>query len=367
MTVRIIHVFTSLDFGGVETHALTIARNAHFSNNEIYFCALGSGGAVSDELEKIGFPVYCLNCSGKIPDVKSIYNLLGLLVRIKPRVIHCHGSEANFHGLISAWLCRVPVRVGEEIGIPRHSRLAKLVFKMVYAFSHRVIGISDAVKDWLVNSSEVSARKAVRIYNPVELTITEDLSCGRREDGVFKIGFVGRLEEVKNPLSLIRAVALLKEKNVPVKLFVVGDGSQMKSCVSLCSDLSLKSDVELVGFSNNPGFYVAQCDIYVQPSLSEGFGIALVEAMGHGVPVLATKVGGAPEIIDHGRTGWLIEKNDPVSLCGSLYQIWNHRQNLADIGECAKDSVRGRFEPKNYMAALDNLYRDLAKSGSGNG
>ncbi|WP_348678601.1 glycosyltransferase [Alcanivorax profundi] len=367
MTVRVIHIFTSLDFGGVETHALTVARNAHCSNNEIYFCALGSGGAVSNELEKLGFPVYCLNCSGKIPDIEVIYNLLGLLARIKPGVVHCHGSEANFHGLISAWLCRVPVRIGEEIGIPRHSRLAKLVFKMVYVFSHRVIGISDAVRDWLVNSSEVPARKAVKIYNPVELIFTERLSSERREYDVFKVGYVGRLEEVKNPLALIRSVALLKEKNVPVKLFVVGDGSQMESCIALCSDLSLIDEVELVGYSNNPRSYVSQCDIYVQPSLSEGFGIALVEAMGCGVPVLATKVGGAPEIIDHGKTGWLVDYSDPVSLCDSLYQIWNQRENLTEIGECAKESVRGRFEPENYMVELDNLYSGLAKSGSGNG
>lgn len=367
MTVRIIHVFTSLDFGGVETHALTIARNAHFSKNEIYFCALGSGGAVSEELEKIGFPVYCLNCSSKIPDIKSIYKLLGLLVRIRAKVIHCHGSEANFHGLISAWLCRVPVRIGEEIGVPRHSRLARLVFKMVYLFSHRVIGISDAVKDWLVESSEVPARKAVRIYNPVDLSFTQSLSSGGQEDGFFKIGYVGRLEEVKNPLALIRAVDLLKERNVPVKLFVVGDGSQMMSCMSLCSELSLSDEVELVGYSNNPGSYVSQCDIYVQPSLSEGFGIALVEAMGCGVPVLATKVGGAPEIIDHGKTGWLIDKSDPVSLFDALYQIWSQRENLAKIGECAKESVRGRFEPGNYIVALDNLYNSLAKNGSVNG
>ena len=108
--------------------------------------------------------------------------------------------------------------------------------------------------------------------------------------------------------------------------------------------------------------YVSRCDLYVQPSLSEGFGLALVEAMGCGVPVLATAVGGAPEIITHNVTGWLVEDSSPSSLANAIYNIWINREGLAEVGKKGFESVKNRFEPQKYISELDSLYFSILNS-----
>jgi glycosyltransferase involved in cell wall biosynthesis len=170
---------------------------------------------------------------------------------------------------------------------------------------------------------------------------------------------VGRLEPVKNPLALVEAVARLRDENVPVELWIVGDGSQRAELEKRIEKHALQKNARLFGYRKNPIDYVSQCDLYVQPSLSEGFGIALVEAMGCGVPVLATSVGGAPEIITHGETGWLIDQPDASGLYKALIKIWRQRQNLPAIGVAGRLAVQGRFEPTAYIEELDFLYSSL--------
>ena len=348
------HIVTSFDFGGVERHLQVVGRNASYSRWKHFFCAIGQGGAVADTLQSMGSPVVCLNKSTRIPSIGTIWTLYRLFRRNRPTVVHTHGAEANFHGLVAAWLAGVPVRIGEEIGIPSHSQLARHVFRLIYRFAHRVIGISGAVTVWLVESDEVPASKAVRIYNPVEFS-----SCDLRApdpEQVFRIGFVGRLEPVKNPLALVGAVANLRDEGIPVELWIVGDGSQRQEIEEQIDQYGVRQLVRLWGYRNNPFDYVCQCNLYVQPSLSEGFGIALVEAMGCEIPVLATSVGGAPEIITHGETGWLVDCSDAGALSRVLKDVWEQRADFPAIGEAGRDAVQGRFEPSVYMGQLDSLY-----------
>ena len=201
------------------------------------------------------------------------------------------------------------------------------------------------------------ASKAVRIYNPVELAIPST----RQSDStrVFRLGFVGRLEPVKNPLALIDAVSALRELGVPAELWIVGDGSQRADIERRIQELELAGHVRCWGYSDTPLELVLQCDLYVQPSLSEGFGIALVEAMSCGVPVLATSVGGAPEIIQQGKTGWLIDHSDAESLTEKIRAIWRQRDLLPLVGDAGRTAVQGRFDPAVYVRRLEALYDDF--------
>jgi len=165
----VIHLITTLDFGGVEKHMEVIASSLDKSSFEHIFVAIGAGGATEERLKALGARVYCLNLPTRIPSISSISALFSFFREHKPWVVHAHGAEANFHGLIAAWLARVPVRIGEEIGIPSHGLKAKFIFRHVYGISHRVVGISRSVTNWLVDSGEVPSSKATLIYNPVVL------------------------------------------------------------------------------------------------------------------------------------------------------------------------------------------------------
>ncbi|WP_353221936.1 glycosyltransferase [Salinisphaera sp. C84B14] len=355
----VIHVLTSLHFGGVEKHMEILARSAFLSVYDHRFCAIGEGGHVAANLASIPVRVTCLGLSCKIPNPRALYQLWRMFKREGPLIVHTHGAEANFHALIAAWFAKVPVRVGEEIGIPRHGRRARWVFKQVFRCAHRVVGISNAVVNWLVVHDEVPSEKAVRIYNPVEFPPHMPGQSNHR-DGRFRLGYVGRLESVKNPEALIRATGILRDRGIPAEAWLVGDGSLASSLTELANDLEIAEHIHFLGYQESPFAKISMCHLYVQPSISEGFGLALVEAMGCAVPVLATSVGGAPEIITHDRTGWLIEKTDASAVAAELQRIWANRAVLPDIGQAGRDAVLSRFLPENYVRDLDHFYSALS-------
>lgn len=358
---KVMHIVTSLDFGGVQKHMENIASAYNESNFKHSFIAIGLGGSSEVKLRELGFEVICLGQQAKIPSYSAVLSLFKLFKREGVTVVHTHGAEANFHGLIAAWLAGVPVRIGEEIGIPKHGLKAKLMFKLAYFFSSKVVGISSAVTSWLLESGEVPAHKAIKIYNPVVIPsprIKDDISTGR-----FRIGFVGRLEPVKNPLALVEALALVVKQGVDAELSIVGDGSQKQLLIDRAAELQISDRVIVHGFQDKPDQYVRRCHVYVQPSISEGFGLALVEAMGCAVPVIATAVGGAPEIIDDGYTGWLINKTDAATIASKLIEVLAMpEEQLFDVGLQGYQSVETRFEPAAYMLELESLYtRELQK------
>jgi len=138
----------------------------------------------------------------------------------------------------------------------------------------------------------------------------------------------------------------------------VGDGSLRQELERKIERHGLGRHVRLWGYQSKPEDFLFQCDIYVQPSVSEGFGLALVEAMGCGLPVIATAVGGAPEIIHHGKTGWLLPVATAESIEASLIEALQLGSDKLEVmGRDARESVVGRFEPARYVAEIEDIYR----------
>jgi len=355
----VLHLTASLNFGGVEKHFEIIARHSNSAQHQPIFCAIAQGGATERLLLDLGHEVVCLGADAKIPNLKAIYKLTRFFLRTRPLIVHTHGAEANFHGILAAWIARVPVRIAEEIGIPTHSSLAKLVFATIYKSANRVIGISDAVVNWLSSSGEVNIGKAVRLYNPVILP-HQKKSVFPKHNNIFRIGFVGRLEPVKNPMVLLDVVNHLNKANFPVELWIVGEGSLRSALERQVDKYMLKEQVILFGYKVDPYQFIQDCDIYIQPSISEGFGLAVVEAMGCGIPVIATAVGGIPEIIQHEVTGWIVPESDLFSIMNAVNcAISNGPEKLISMGISARKAVECRFSPENYIAQLEEIYQGV--------
>lgn len=357
----VVHLVTSLDFGGVEKHVEIIAKHTKDMQYPPIFCAIAGGGVTEKLLRDLGVAVVCLGLKPRTPNIKAVYKLTKFFLKTRPLIVHTHGAEANFHGLLAAMIARVPVRVGEEIGIPSHSCLAKLVFAQVYKAAHRVIGISDSVTNWLVDSGEVNSNRAVRLYNPVLLP-TQKLELSKNRS-IFRMGFVGRLEPVKNPMVLLEVLKRMNEANVFVELRIVGDGSLRRALEDKVDEYKLRSQVTFFGYQDDPYQFIRDCDLYLQPSISEGFGLAVVEAMGCGIPVIATAVGGVPEIIQDGITGWIVATSDAALLAEAVMKALKLEPNLLfEIGKSARKSIESRFEPKQYITEVEKMYQSVLSS-----
>lgn len=357
----VVHLATSLDFGGVETHLATIAGTRASARFEPVFCAIAGGGAAARAMTVDGARVTCLHAPAGIPSLRAIVAIWRLLRALRPQVLHAHGAEANFHGLLAAALAGTPVRIGEEIGMPAHGRLARLAFRFCYRFAHAVVGVSEGVTRWLVDSGEVPAGKAVTLLNPVRLPAVRDASPPPRP---LRFCHVGRLEPVKNLEALLDAFAMLVRPGVDAELWLVGDGSLRGTLEASAHAQGVAGQVRFLGFHDAPDALLRDCHVAIQSSLSEGFGLSMVEAMGCGLPVLSTRVGAAMQVIGDGRTGWLVDGFDAAALLAGLRRAAATDPGTLDaMGREARATVHGMFTPADYLDRLEQLYLRLGATG----
>ncbi len=333
---------------------MLIAENAAKARYSHMFCAIQRGGSASDALQGMGAPTFILGAEPLIPSWSALRMLSSLIRQLRPHVLHLHGAEANFHGVLAGRLAQVAVVLAEEIGLPQHSPWARRAFRQIYRRCDRVVAISEAVKNSLIETGEAVPEHVEVIYNPVAVQPERPFP---KRDGALQLGFVGRLEPVKNPMAAVEAMALLRDRGIDSLLRVVGDGSEGPRLKQRISELGLQDRIELMGFRPRPFEVLDDCHLYLQPSLSEGFGLAICEAMTAGLPVIASGVGGAQEIVENGVTGWLLPSPEPGPLADLIEEAWrNDETKLSTIAQRARASVIARFAPVIYLQNCEALY-----------
>ncbi len=322
--------------------------------NDYIFAAIGHGGFAQETIMKNGFPVVIFNQNPSVSNFQNIWKLYKWLKKEKPDVVHTAAAEANFHGILAAKLAGVPRIVAEEIGFPNHSVKAKLSFRFIYTLADKVICVSESVKNFLVSIKEIKPTDGVVVYNPV----SPAKKIHKLQSAKFTIVSVGRLEKVKNQELLLRTFAQLDRQDC--ELYLVGDGRERKYLENIITELNLKSKVFITGFTPEPEKYLAKADLFVLPSLSEGFGIAAVEAIQYGVPCLCSKVGGLSEIIEEGVSGWLFDPNDRQDFLKQLNKILSLSPDERNaIGEVSKVRILNKFSSEKYVENLENVYESL--------
>lgn len=358
--MKILRIVPFLDFGGVERRVKLTAFGFHdVQDVDLIVLVMGHGGTVADEMERSGIKSLILNYSVRIPNVKLIYRLYRTFKELRPDVVHCSGAEANFHGLIAAKMAGVRLKIGEEIGFPNHGLIWRFVFKIVYALADRVIGISQAVADRLVTLGEVPPAKMRVVYNPVEFPsrLSNLVLNPRSEQFVFIT--VCRLVPVKNLKNLVRAFQQLALQIGAgrLKLHIVGDGPEKADLIHLCEDLNLSGSVRFLGYQNDVASFLQEADAFVLPSFSEGFSIAIVEAMLCGLPTIVTKIGGPSEIVREGKTGFLINPYSEEQLRTAMWKVYSMSETeRKSVGFLAQEDAR-RFSTENYVNELVKIYQ----------
>ncbi|RYE73102.1 MAG: glycosyltransferase [Oxalobacteraceae bacterium] len=355
---RICHVLTTLGFGGVETRMRVLARAFKGRENEISFIAINDGGAAEAELRALGFEVLCLGAKPSVYSLGTLGKLTKTLRRLRPDVVHAHGAEANFHGLIAARLAGVPIRVGEEIGVPAHSALGRFVFKLAYASASRIVAISNVVAQAIERLGEAKGNQIVVVENPVR-SINPKPVADRPADRL-RLVYVGRLVEWKEVSNVLHALAALRDRDTICELWIVGAGVERAGLEMLVERLGMAETVRFFGFQDRPEDYVSSSDLFILPSNDkEGFCMALVEAMAAGTPAVSTAVGIAPEVIEDGQTGWLVPSQDIPALTEKLDQVTRlGREAIDRIGTAASRAVLARNSPEIYRDRLDRLYEE---------
>ena len=352
--MKIIRLTTFLDFGGIEKRLINIST--HKDQNEWLFCALNHGGNAEGAIQNNGKRVVCFNYSYRIPSFATLYKLIRFFKREMPDVIHTSGSEANFHGILAAKIAGVPVIIGEEVGIPGQGKIAKKIFSIIYSLADYVVGNSFEVMEYLNNQNNVSPKKLKKIPNPVIFPHLPEII--KKDDGLFRLISVSRLEKIKNIDSVLRVVARLIELNLPVHYTILGDGGEMSHLKKMVKELSIENAVTFLGFQSDPYPYLLASDLYLLTSFTEGFSNSLAEAMYCAVPSLTTRVGAAEEIIENDKNGWIVNVDDDEDLFSKIYYIIKlESHKRLEIAEKGKATVVDNFSLQNHIDLLMTIYK----------
>lgn len=357
-TLTVCKVIGTLDFGGIEkVFALCGKYN---KRHKLVFIGLGKGGATSSYLSSLGYEVHVLGADIQIPNVSLIWRLYSMFRKIRPDVVHTTGAEANFHGLVAGWMAGVPVRVGEEIGMPSHSRLARKVFQFVYSRSSAMIAVAKSVAAYMLESGEVRTGNLRVIYNPVDVDAFLGGDEVVRQSENFVILSVCRLHPIKNLKALVRVFVRLSKNYKNTRLWIVGDGPDRKELESLIEVSGVKDLVTMYGYQDNPARFFKSANVFVLPSFSEGHPVSLVEAMVSEIPVVATRVGGAVEIITDAENGWLIDPLSDDDIYDKIEKVMRlPKEESAVMLKRSRQQAVESFSPEEYLSSLDNLYRSL--------
>jgi glycosyltransferase involved in cell wall biosynthesis len=352
--LRVVHVTPGLDMGGLEKLLVEFARHADRRRFALRFVTLGGRGALAGDIESCGWPVTALG----EPDGLRPGLVLRLARRFRhwqPDVIHTHDDRAHLYGTFAGRLARVP-----RLLHTRHGRSPHLSCRQ-----RMLVNAAARLIDHFVCVSEDSARLAVRhgvpanrvrtIWNGID--VRRFAYVGPRRDGPAVL--VARLSPEKDIETLLHAAALVVCQDAAFRLEIAGDGPCMPSLQKTTADLGLEGHVRFLGQVRDVPALLARAGLFVLSSLSEGISLTLLEAMASGLPIVATHVGGNPEVVAHGESGFLVPPRNPLALADALLRLRRDHDACVRLGEAGRRRVETKFDIRRMVREYETLYPNV--------
>lgn len=322
--------------------------------------AIRGPGWVCDEIEKNGITPLFVNSKGAFN-----YNYLQELVRIIRRnnidIVQSHLLGSNLYCSLAGMICGVPVvsTFHGFVDMNVKERFSSIKSLIINRGSARLVFVSDRLREFYVEHKGFSARKSVTIYNGIDTSRFKPqkndsirIKLGLEAENVL-VGAVGNIRPSKGYEYMLEAARLVVDQYPQFRFIVVGEGSGrlFDNLMDLIKKLRLENHFFFLGFIPDISRCLNNMDIFMLPSVSEGFSISTIEAMACGVPVIATRSGGPEEIIAHYKNGILVEARCPVSLSENIIELYNNISLRRDIvSNCVEDAG------KNYSIStlIDN-------------
>jgi glycosyltransferase involved in cell wall biosynthesis len=407
----ILHTIETGGPGGAETILLKLASQLDQTRFRS-IVLLPRRGWLHSQLEKTNVPTFFVQ-SNAWYDLRLPRTLVALARREKVDLIHSHLPDQNFYSSLVRPLagCKVVVTyhgsqqisepsvlsrvilnnplapLGERVasvasrvrGSPRGNTIVKnyvehhtsslkaaLKLAVVKRRASAVVVVSDYLKQKLLAAGFPSDR-VIRIHNGIDpVDISEEARAGLREslgcvNGTPLVGTVANIRESKGYDYFLRAARLVTDRMPEVRFAAAGeaDPELSRRLFSLRQELELEKHVQFLGFRQDVDRLLAAFDVFVLPSVSEGFSLATVEAMAAGRPVIATRSGGPEELIEDGVTGFLVPRRDPESLAAKICELLTHPPLAAALGQNARAAVQSKFALARMVDEYARVYEKV--------
>jgi glycosyltransferase involved in cell wall biosynthesis len=363
--VRVVYMAHAFVVGGAEEMVLNLVRHLP-PRFEPMVCCIHEAGPIGEEIRRTGTPVAVLGLTPGLRRPGDVNGIRRYLRETHPSIVHTFLRTASLYGRLAAILARVPVVIGTEVNVYEHKRRAHaLAERLLMAGTDRVIASAGSVRDFYVRQVHADPAKVDVVYNavdfaqgrptisPREMRVSLGLPTDARVAGV-----IARLTRQKGHRHLFQALASFPSL-ADVQLLVIGGGEDSVALEQDATTKGLSGRVHFLGPRRDLGNLLAAMDVFVLPSLWEGLPLSMVLAMSAGVPVIATRVAGIPEVVEDGRTGLLVPPSDPVALGAALTRLFEDPLLRQRLGREASLSVLPRFGIDRYVESMTSLYDTL--------
>jgi glycosyltransferase involved in cell wall biosynthesis len=378
--IRILRVFSRLNVGGPSIHVILLTaglRPRGYDTTLIVGYESAREGNLDDLASARGVEVQRLAGLGReirpFQDLRALVSLWRLLRRIRPQIVHTHTAKAGMLGRVAAVLAGVPVVVHTYHGhvlSGYFSRFQTGVYRAIESvlarFSDRLIAVSGSVRDDLVRLGVAPAAKLRVVALGLELGhLAGELPRGRlRAEAGFDeqaplVGIVGRLVPIKDVPTFLAAARLVVARLPAARFVVVGDGEERARLEEMAGELVLGGVVRFLGWRRDLASVLGGLDLVVNCSLNEGTPVALIEALAAARPVIATRVGGTPDLLEDGRFGLLVPPRDAAALAGAMVSVLSEPGPALARSREGQRAVLEKYSVERLLGDVDALYREL--------
>jgi len=389
---KVIHVITRLDHGGSAKNTMLTALGhdrAQFeplvvAGHTGCWDAQGGQGATEEncrQLDKAAIRWILLPSLTRevhpIKDAQTLWQLIRLFLQEQPALVHTHTSKAGVLGRVAAWIARVPVIVHTPHGHvfyghfgPFRSWLFLQIERVLGAITHRLIALTDAERQDHLDRSVGKADQFAVVPSGIDRErYWQARAQGKQQPDwlgcppdALVVGSVGWLTDIKGHEYLIEAIAKLKHEFPTLHLVIIGSGDRHDALLQQAELAGLRDAVHLLGHRDNVETCLAGMDLFVLPSLNEGMGRALIEAMAAGLPVIASRVGGIPSIIAHERNGLLVPPGDVGALAEALHRLLDRPEWARQLGLAASCTIDSRYGSVSMVRAIESIFAEAIRA-----
>ena len=365
--INILYLFVHLGYGGAEVGLLTTLKSLDRSRFDATVVSIEKRGSIGEEIERLGFRVICLGAKARLYNIPLVFRMTKILKCIGPDILHTSLFYANFFGRLAALFARPGAIVTEERSTYTEKRFYHILFDRLFAgMTDRIIVCSKSVLDFTAKQEGINEQKFYLIYNAVDQERfdikedREDLRAGYNLSGDdFVIGTAGSLIPKKGHAFLIEAVAKITSQIPHIRLLVIGGGPLRTGLEKMAALYGISDNVKFLGSRMDMAGLMKAMDVFVLPSLQEGFPRALIEAMYTGLPVIASNISGIPEVVSDGVNGFLTPAGDAGAIAERLSSLHKDARLRKRLGASARKTIEAGYLPKDHAERLEKLYLEL--------
>ena len=364
----ILHIIDTTGPGGAETVFIDLATRLPKSNYRGVVIIRGKGW-VYDELCRRGVKPILLDAKGSF-NLRYLFGLRRIVLSEGVNIIQSHLLGTNVYCSIVGLLTGKPVitTFHGAVDISDKERFLALKFGLLNKGASKIIAVSDSLRNELISKTPLKKQKMHVIHNGIDTTAFERQKSNELRQqfgwsqGDIIVGSLGNVRPAKGYDALLRAAAKLAQGKSRFRFVIAGQGNSnglYKELLELKENLELQNQVEFLGFVDDPAWFLSNLDLYLLPSISEGFSISTIQAMASGIPVIVTRSGGPEEIVTHRENGWIVDRGNPAAIVDGLEFLSTNPEVCADLSKNAKEKVVNVFSMNAMLEKYEKTYSEF--------